>query len=139
MKTLNGAALVLALALAGCGAGDENPAAGGAAGDAPRVIDGRWGITAAACSPENGMRDGVVEISGGQIRVGMDTCDIATAEPLEGNAWRLSAQCASGEGGDPYDVRYVAAGTPNGDLRWTDEARDRTETYVNCATAADGG
>jgi hypothetical protein len=138
MRTAKAIVVLAGLVLAGCGDGGRLTGGGDGAGDSLSAVDGMWGITATACNAGSGMRDGIVEISGATIRTGPDTCDIASAEPLASGGWRLTAQCTSGEDGEAYEASYVAAVTPGGGLSWTDEAQDRTQTYVTCANGTGG-
>lgn len=108
----------------------EAPAPEPVPSDAQAGLTGRWGVTDAACSPDNAMKDGLIEIAVTTASLGVDTCEITQAEP-EGAGVHLTALCESGEGGEPYDsVLYLLNPTPD-TLQWTKED-GATENYVRC-------
>lgn len=94
-----------------------------------RDVDGRWGMTEMACSPDNDMRDGVILISRYDILLGLDQCSITGVDQTSDGFTRFTAECEGGEGED-YSAEYLFAATADGDLVWNNNGR--METYVRC-------
>ncbi len=96
----------------------------------PASMAGRWGVTEAACSPDNAPKDGVIEIAAAAVSMGLDDCTVKTSAP-EGAGVHLVVQCKSGEGAADYE-RDFSFSSPGPDaLRWTKEGGD-VEDYVRC-------
>lgn len=136
----------LVLALAACSAPAPAPAPAPVPAPAPAPVSsppdtpppastlasmaGTWGITSEACSPENAARDGLIEITATTVQQGLDLCTV-TAEAPEGAGIVLTAQCVSGEGGEPYERNYSFVSSSPTTLTWITEG-GAAEPYTRC-------
>ena len=96
-----------------------------------REVNGRWGITSAACSMDNDMRDGVIVISRYTIAMGLDQCAIQTVDVGADGYTHFVTECEDGEGGGSYmrDFHVMRTGDT---LSFDNLDMGRQEEYVRC-------
>jgi hypothetical protein len=88
-------------------------------------LDGRWGLTEAACAHSNSAREGLIEIGPSSVSTGPFSCFVQ--ETLDDNDGLLAiTMCADGE----KDFRFSRA--PDGALRWNQIEIGRAEDYRRC-------
>ena len=102
-----------------------------------REVNGRWGITAEACSLDNDMRDGVFVVSRYTIAMGLDQCAVQTVDVTEDGFTHFNTECESGEGDGAYarDFYFMRTGDT---LVFDNREMGRQEDYVRCTMENEG-